>query len=62
MTIQESTSSAPILLRDASGVCLVLPYSAEVTPTDKSVWTGPTAVPTDRNPPRVGRAKTPDPR
>ena len=53
-TIQESTSSAPILLRDASGACLVLPYSAEVTPTDKSVWTGPTAVPTDRNPPRVG--------
>src|SRR5262245_30111812 len=39
-TIMESTSSAAILLRDTTGACLVFPYLAEVTPTDKSQWTG----------------------
>lgn len=53
-TIQESTSYAPIMLRDATGVCQVFTYGAEVTATDRSQWTGPTAVPADRNPPRLG--------
>jgi hypothetical protein len=30
----------------------VYPFGAEVTPTDRSVWLGPTAVPVDRNPER----------
>lgn len=54
MTIQDSTSSAPIMLRDATGVCMVFTYGADVTPTDKSQWTGPTPTPSDRNPERVG--------
>ena len=55
-TVEESTSGAPIMLRDATGVCLVFPYGAEVTATDKSQWTGATAVPADRNPEKVGPA------
>jgi hypothetical protein len=54
VTIEEATSGAPIMLRDSTGVCLIFPYGAEVTPTDKSQWTGPTAQPADRNPPKVG--------
>jgi E3 ubiquitin ligase len=53
-TIKESTSAAPIRLRDSTGVCLVLPFLAEVTPTDKSQWTGASAEPADRHPPRLG--------
>src|SRR5260370_862209 len=30
------------------------PAERKVTPTDRSVWYGPTALPQDRNPPRVG--------
>lgn len=48
------TSNTPFLVRDATGVCLVEPDGAEVTPTDKSVWYGATAMPQDRNPARVG--------
>jgi hypothetical protein len=60
-TIQETTSNAPILLRDATGVCLVFPFMAEVTPTDKSQWTGDSSVPTDRNPPRLGPTESTTP-
>src|SRR4029079_5559639 len=40
--------------RDSTGVCLVEPFLADVTPTDRSRWTGAGEVPTDRNPPRIG--------
>jgi hypothetical protein len=53
-TVRESTSSSPLLLRDTTGACIVFPFRAEVTPTDKSQWTGASAEPTDRNPPRLG--------
>ena len=53
-TMKEATSNAPLLLRDSTGVCMVFPFMAEVTPTDKSRWTGASEVPTDRNPPRLG--------
>jgi hypothetical protein len=51
--VREATSSSPFLVRDATGVCAVQSYGADLTPTDRSVWTGSTEVPTDRNPPRV---------
>ena len=51
--VREFTSSAPFFLRDATGVCTVHPWLAEVTPSDKSQWYGSTLVPTDRNPPRI---------
>jgi E3 Ubiquitin ligase len=53
-TVKEWTSGAPFLVRDRTGVCVVDPYGAEVTPTDKSLWYGATATPTDRNPAKVG--------
>ena len=53
-TVRETTSSAPFLLRDATGLCAVYPDQAEVTPTDKSLWYGANEEPSDRNPPRVG--------
>lgn len=53
-TVEDVTSDAPFLLRDATGVCIVNPYGAEVTPTDKSLWYGRHKEPSDRNPPRVG--------
>jgi hypothetical protein len=49
----ESTSGTPFLLRDSTGVCIVHPYGAEVTPMDRSQWFGATPTPQDRNPPRV---------
>lgn len=52
-TLKEQTSGAPILLRDATGVCAVHTWSADVTATDKSLWYGATAIPTDRNPAKV---------
>ena len=51
--VQDTISSAPFLLQDNSGPCVVIPYGAEVTYTDHSVWFGPGPVPDDRNPPRV---------
>jgi hypothetical protein len=51
--VSRSTSSAPFLLRDSTGVCRVRPMDAEVTPTDKSVWYGPSVHPQDHNPPRL---------
>jgi hypothetical protein len=53
-TIREWSSSAPFLVRDVTGICLVEPRDAEVTPTDRSVWYGATDEPTDRTPLRVG--------
>jgi hypothetical protein len=52
-TIRSITSSAPFFVRDDTGVCMVQVDAAEVTPTDKSQWTGATLDPEDRNPPRI---------
>ncbi len=57
-TVRSVTSSAPLLVRDATGVCAVHVYGAEVTPTDRSRWTGATLEPEDRNPPRVGPSES----
>ncbi|MBI4013346.1 MAG: hypothetical protein HY359_13590 [Candidatus Rokubacteria bacterium] len=53
VTVRSTTSSAPFLVRDATGLCVVWPYGAEVTPTDRSQWTGDTLEPEARNPPRM---------
>lgn len=52
--VRSVTSSAPLLVRDATGACVVRVLDAEVTPRDKSRWTGATLEPEDRNPPRLG--------
>jgi hypothetical protein len=52
--VKEWTSGAPFLVRDSTGVCIVDPYGAEVTPADKSLWYGARETPTDRNPAKVG--------
>ncbi len=51
--VRELISGQPFLARDASGACIVDPDGADVTPTDRSVWRGATAVPQERDPPRV---------
>ncbi|MEZ5284760.1 MAG: hypothetical protein R2712_08130 [Vicinamibacterales bacterium] len=56
--VEEWTSGSPLLVRDGTGGCAVDPYLADVTPTDKSLWYGATAVPVDRNPPKVGPAES----
>lgn len=53
-TVRYLSSSAPLLVRDATGACIVRVFGAEVTPRDKSRWTGATLEPTDRQPPRLG--------
>jgi hypothetical protein len=53
-TIAEYTSCDPFLIADGTGSSAVYPDGAEVTPTDRSVWYGPTPFPEDRNPKRVG--------
>lgn len=53
-TVRNESSEAPFLVRDATGICVVDPHGAEVTPTNKSLWYGATEEPEDRNPPRVG--------
>src|SRR5258708_6989529 len=53
-TLGEHASGEPFLILDATGECAVYPDGAEVTPTDRSIWYGPTALPQDHNPPRVG--------
>lgn len=60
-TVRTHTSTAPFALRDDTGVCLVRPLGAEVTPTDRSIWYGATPQPQDRNPPRLAptQATTP---
>lgn len=52
--VREITSSVPVLVRDATGAAVIYPSGAEVTPTDKSRWTGAGPEPDDRNPPRLG--------
>ncbi|HRI88945.1 MAG TPA: hypothetical protein PK869_11795 [Candidatus Hydrogenedentes bacterium] len=52
-TVREVTSTEPFLLRDDTGVCVVYPDCAEVTPTDKSLWYGADEEPEERNPRRV---------
>ena len=52
-TVRDWTSSAPFFVRDGTGVAIVDPDRAEVTPTDKSQWTGKTERPVDRNPKKV---------
>ena len=59
--LNESTSRARFLVRDSTGVCVVHPEDADVTPTDRSVWYGATAEPTDRNPLKVGPGESPSP-
>jgi hypothetical protein len=52
-TLREYTSCEPFLFRDASGICAIFPEGAEVYPTDRSLWYGATALPEDRDPPRI---------
>jgi hypothetical protein len=52
-TVRDWTSDAPFFVRDGTGVAIVDPDRAEVTPTDKSQWTGKTERPADRNPKKV---------
>lgn len=59
-TLRETTSIHPFLLRDGTGVAIVLPDGAEVTPTDRSVWFGSQPVPEDRNPPRFKPTESPE--
>lgn len=54
VAVRSETSSAPLLVRDDSGVCLVRPHSAEITPTDRCRWTGATLEPVEASPRRVG--------
>jgi hypothetical protein len=51
--VREDESDHPFLLRHDGGEIRVEPWRAEVTPTDKSLWNGAAAEPTDRDPPRV---------
>ena len=51
--VRDWTSGAPFFVRDGTGVAIVDPDRAEVTPTDKSQWTGKTERPVDRNPTKV---------
>jgi len=54
VTVRSETSTAPLLVQDDSGICLVRLFGADITPTDRSQWTGATLEPEDRNPPRLG--------
>lgn len=53
-TVRSIQSSAPFLVRDGTGACLVDTWIGEITPTDKSRWTGALPEPVDRLPPRLG--------
>jgi E3 Ubiquitin ligase len=44
-TIHSGRSEAPFALRDASGVCVIDPRGAEVTPASRDVWYGNTEWP-----------------
>jgi hypothetical protein len=59
--VRSTTSSAPFLLRDSTGVCIVRPHAAEVTPTDRSVWYGRGPEPENRNPPRLAPTQSSTP-
>jgi hypothetical protein len=58
VTVKSVESSAPLVVRDATGACVVRLFGADITPTDKSRWTGATLEPADRNPPRVGPSES----
>lgn len=58
VTVRQVTSSAPVLVRDGTGACLVEAWIADVTPTDKSRWTGAGPEPADRLPPRLGPSQS----
>ena len=51
--VRSVTSSAPLLVRDSTGACVVRVFGAEITPRDKSRWNGSSLEPEDRNPPRL---------
>lgn len=51
-TVEKGSSEDPFIIEDETGRCIVLPKGAEVTPTDRSTWYGPSRQPDDRNPPR----------
>lgn len=52
--VRSVTSSAPLIVRDQTGACVVRVFGAEITPRDKSRWTGDALEPADRNPARLG--------
>lgn len=52
-TVRWHRSEEPFFMNDGSGICTIYPSRAELTPTDKSIWYGPTLEPTDRNPKRA---------
>jgi hypothetical protein len=52
--VEHDTSDGVFAMRDETGVCLVDPEGAEVTPTDRSVWYGHTRQPENRAPARIG--------
>ena len=54
VTVRTDVSTAPLLVQDDTGICLVRLFGADITPTDRSQWTGATLEPEDRNPPRLG--------
>jgi hypothetical protein len=60
-TVRDEESMTPFFLRDSTGVCLVDPSGAELTPSDKSQWYGSTPIPSDRNPPRLGPTESSQP-
>lgn len=57
-TVHQVESSAPLLVRDSTGACLVDMFIADVTPTDRSRWSGPDAEPVERRPPRIGPSQS----
>ncbi|MGD2083760.1 MAG: GIDE domain-containing protein [Chromatiales bacterium] len=52
--VEHGTSDGVFAVRDDTGVCLVDPEGAEVTPRDRSVWYGHDRHPQDRSPARFG--------
>lgn len=54
VTVRSDVSTAPLLVQDDTGICLVRLFGSDITPTDRSQWTGATLEPEDRNPPRLG--------
>lgn len=51
--VRDVYSRDPFLLRDRSGSCLVFPDGAQISYTDRSIWFGPEAIPSDKTPPRM---------
>lgn len=53
VSVKSSSSYYPFLMRDGSGVCAVHPMLADITPTDRAVWYGPSLDPVDKSPQRL---------